>query len=103
VWEIRAALNVVVGNEAEDAALRIYGGFVVERAVFEMEGETRRYAIAAHDLNKVASSKNLALLGGQRQEAVQCPLEVMNPNWLCGDQERNSTNQRGNVSPASNR
>jgi hypothetical protein len=50
-------LNVVVGDEAENAALGVHGGFVVDRAVFEVRGQMRRYAVAVHDLDKVATAR----------------------------------------------
>ncbi len=93
---------MVIRDEAEDAALRIHGGLVVERAVFEVKAEMRRYTIAVHHLDKVATSENLTLLCGQREEAVQCPFGMTHGNRLRGGNERDGTSQHGNVSPASN-
>ena len=70
VFEEGAFLDVVVGDETEGAGLGVGGGFVVEGAVFEVENDLKRDALAVGDLDEVAVAEDLAAGGADDEEAV---------------------------------
>ena len=94
VREVGAALYVVIGDEAEDATLCIHGGFFVEGPVFEVEGQMSCHAVAVHHLDQIAIGKYLALLRGQREKAMKCPLEMTGWNRFRASDQLASANQR---------
>ena len=93
---------MVIGDEAKDAALRVFGGFVIERSVFEVEGQMRLYAIATHDFDKITVGEDLALFRAQSQEAVQCPLRMKHLDRLGSSKDREDENQHRDAPAASN-
>ena len=73
---------MAIRDEAEDAALGVFGGFVIERSVFKVERQMRLHAVAAHHLDQVAIGQNLALLSAQSKKSVQGTLGMMHRNRL---------------------
>ena len=73
----------MIGDEAKYVALRVYGGFVIERTIFEVEGQMRCHVVSAHYLDEIAIREDLALFRGQRKKTMQRSLGMVRRNRLC--------------------
>jgi hypothetical protein len=73
-----ALLNELVVHEPEVTALGKDGGFVMNRAVFEVENQPAGHAIATGDLDQITVSESVSRHRAQHQETVDQPLRVAN-------------------------
>jgi hypothetical protein len=72
-----AFLDQVVTDELKVAALRKYSGFVMYRAVFEVEDQMVGDAITVSDLNQVTVREQLALQIAQDEKAMNQTFRVV--------------------------
>ncbi len=56
---------MAIGDEPEDPALGVDGGFIVKRSVFEVKRQMSCHTIAAYDFDEIAIGKDLPLFRGQ--------------------------------------
>src|SRR6516225_2629632 len=75
--ERRALLYDVVAQESEATALREDDGFVVNRAVLEMEHQLAGYPITTCDLDEVTVRQGVALQGAEHEKAMDQALRVV--------------------------
>jgi len=82
--ERRALLHQVVAQEPEVTALGKDGGFVVDRAIPEVEHQSAGYPIATGDLNEITIGEGVSRERAQNQKTVDHTLGVANSNRLRG-------------------
>ena len=75
---------MVIADQTEGAAFREHGGFVVHRAVAEMEDQMVRNCAAMRDLGQVAICDDVAILRTQAEKTVQRSLHMANRYGLRG-------------------
>ena len=78
-----AFLNVVIGDELEDAALREDSSFIVDGAVFEMEGQLRSNLAAMGDLHEISGRDDLAIFRTQLEKAMNGSPRIANGHGVC--------------------
>ena len=76
-------LNMVVSDESEGTALGKDGSFVVDGAVFEVEGQLRGNLAAADNLYKIARCHDMAVFGTQLEKAMNGAPRIANGNGVC--------------------
>jgi hypothetical protein len=84
---------VVVGDELEVTALREDCGFIIDRAILEMEEQSGSNPIAVDHLEEVTYGKHPALFRPQREKAVDGSLQVPHGYGLCWRTRLQGTDQ----------
>jgi hypothetical protein len=87
----------------KDSALRVFGDLLIERTVFETEGQMRLYAVSMHDLDEIAIGQNLALLGAESEKPVNGSLGMVYRNRRSQSSQLTGANQHQKPLDASKR
>jgi len=87
MWKGWSLLDEVVADELEFVALGKDYGFVMHRAVFEMEHELIRDHVPAGDLIEISVSQDFAIERAQNKKTVDKTFGITH-SYLLGEQAR---------------
>jgi hypothetical protein len=101
LWEGRTLLYMVIGDELEVPALREDGRFVIDRAIFEPEDQTRSDPVPTDDLEEIAHRYYAVFFRPQREKSMYRSLHVAHRDgfrWGTGLQGADQCSDEGPAS-----